>query len=34
MDASDAEVLEQLEVRLVRPEEEARWDELIIQHHY
>lgn len=34
MDASDAEVLEQVEVRLVRAEEEARWDELMIQHHY
>ncbi len=34
MDASDAEVLEQVEVRLVRAEEETRWDELMIQHHY
>ncbi len=34
MDASDAEVLEQVEVRLVRAEEEAHWDELMIEHHY
>lgn len=33
-DPAEAAVVEQIEVRLVRPEEEARWDELIIQHHY
>ena len=33
-DPAEAAVVEQIQVRLVRPEEEARWDELIIQHHY
>lgn len=33
-DAAEAAVVEQIEVRLVRPEEEARWEELMIQHHY
>jgi hypothetical protein len=33
-DRAEAAVVEQIEVRLVRPEEEARWEELMIQHHY
>jgi hypothetical protein len=33
-DATEAAVVAQIEVRLVRPEEEARWDELMVQHHY
>ena len=33
-DPAEAAVVEQIVVRLVRPEEEARWDELIVQHHY
>lgn len=33
-DPAEAAVVEQIEVRLVRPEEEARWEELMIQHHY
>lgn len=33
-DAAEAAVVEQIQVRLVRPEEEARWEELIEQHHY
>ena len=33
-DPAEAEVVERIEVRLVGPEEEARWDELMIQHHY
>ena len=34
MDPAEAVVLEQIEVRLVRPDEEARWDQLISEHHY
>lgn len=33
-DPAEAAVVEQIEVRLVRAEEEARWEELVIQHHY
>ena len=33
-DAAEAAVVEKIELRLVRPEEEARWEELVIQHHY
>lgn len=33
-DAAEAAVVEQVQVRLVRPEEEARWNQLMIQHHY
>jgi hypothetical protein len=33
-DPAEAVVVEQIQVRLVRPEEEARWDQLMIQHHY
>lgn len=33
-DAAEAAVVEQIQVRLVRPEEGARWDQLMIQHHY
>ena len=33
-DAAEAEVLNQMTVRLVRPEEQARWDQLVSEHHY
>jgi len=33
-DPAEAAVVEKTQVRLVRPEEGARWDELIVQHHY
>ena len=33
-DPAEAAVVEQIEVRLVRPEEQARWEELMIDHHY
>ncbi len=33
-DPAEAAVVGGLEVRLVRPEEAARWDQLIIEHHY
>jgi len=33
-DPAEAAVVEKTPVRLVRPEEGARWDELIVQHHY
>src|SRR5664280_3290438 len=34
MDPAEAAVLDQITVRLVRPEEQARWDLLVSQHHY
>jgi hypothetical protein len=34
LDAAEAAVLEQVQVRLVTPEEEARWDQLMSQRHY
>lgn len=33
-DPAEAAVLDALIVRLIRPEEQARWDELITAHHY
>jgi hypothetical protein len=33
-DPAEAAVVGEIEVRLVRPEEETRWEELMIQHHY
>jgi len=33
MDSAEAEVLERLTVRLVRSEEQARWDQLVSEHH-
>jgi hypothetical protein len=33
-DPAEAAVVKQIEVRLVRPEEEARWEQLMIEHHY
>ena len=33
-DPAEAAVVEQIQVCLVEPEEEARWDELMSQHHY
>jgi len=31
---ADAEVLAKVSVRLIAPEEKARWDQLIIERHY
>lgn len=33
-DPAEAAVVDELQVRLVRPEEEAEWNRLITQHHY
>jgi Domain of unknown function (DUF4338)/DDE_Tnp_1-associated/Transposase DDE domain len=33
-DRAEAVVLDQIEVRLVRPEEEPKWDRLMVQNHY
>jgi hypothetical protein len=33
-DPTEAAFLDQLTVRLIRPEEQARWEELVIKHHY
>ena len=33
-DPAEAAVLDQITVRLVRPEEQARWDQLVSEHHY
>lgn len=33
-DPAEAAVVEQIQVRLVRDQEQARWDELMSQHHY
>jgi uncharacterized protein DUF4338/DDE family transposase len=33
-DPAEAAVLNQITVRLIRPEEQARWEELVSQHHY
>lgn len=33
-DPAEAAVVEQIQVRVVRPEEEVRWEELTSQHHY
>jgi hypothetical protein len=33
-DRAEAAVLDQLTVRLIRPDEQARWDQLVSQHHY
>ncbi len=33
-DRAEAVVLDQIEVRLVRPEEEAEWDRLMVENHY
>lgn len=34
MDPAEAEVLEQITVRVILPQEQARWDELVTTHHY
>jgi hypothetical protein len=34
LDPAEAVLLNQIAVRLIRPEEQARWDQLISQHHY
>lgn len=33
-DAAEAAVLDQIQVRLVLPQEQAQWDELVSKHHY
>src|SRR6476469_5047833 len=33
-DAAEAGVLEEIEVRLVGPEQEAEWNRLIVENHY
>src|ERR1039457_5070250 len=33
-DPAEAAVLDQITVRLVRPEEQVRWDQLVREHHY
>jgi len=33
-DPAEAAVLDQITVRLVRPEEQARWDQWVSEHHY
>jgi len=33
-DPAEAAVVDQITVRLVRPDEEAEWDRLIVEHHY
>jgi len=33
-DPAEAAVLDHINVRLVRPEEQARWDQLVSEHHY
>jgi Druantia protein DruA len=32
-DAAEAAVLDQIQVRLVRPEEEAEWNRLMVENH-
>lgn len=34
LDPAEAVVLNEITVRLIQPEEQARWDQLINQHHY
>ena len=34
LDPAEAEVLNQILVRLIHPEEQSRWDESVSQHHY
>src|SRR3990172_1244231 len=34
LDPVEAAVLNQITVRLILPEEQARWDQLVCQHHY
>ena len=34
LDPAEAVVLKQITVRLIQPEEQARWDQLMAQHHY
>ena len=33
-DPVEAAVVDQIQVRLILPEEKARWDELVCEHHY
>ena len=33
-DAAEAAVLDQVRLRLVLPEEQARWEQLMSEHHY
>lgn len=34
LEAAEAAVLNQITVRLIQPEEQVRWEELVCQHHY
>ena len=34
MDREEASVLDQISVRLIRPDEQSRWDQLVSEHHY
>ena len=34
MDPEETAALDQITVRLIRPEEQARWDQLVSEHHY
>jgi len=34
LSADEAEVLDEITVRLITPEEQGRWDQLVSQHHY
>src|SRR5271157_616086 len=34
MDPAEATVLNQVTIRLVCPQEQDRWDQLVVQHHY
>jgi hypothetical protein len=34
MDPAEAAMLEEITLRLVRPEEQSRWEELVSEHHY
>src|SRR5260221_10735777 len=33
-DPAEAAVLDQITVRLIRPDEQDRWDQMVSQHHY
>ena len=34
LSADEVEVLDEITVRLIIPEEQGRWDQLVSQHHY
>ena len=33
-DPLEAAVVDRIQVRLIKPEEKARWDEVVVEHHY